>query len=349
MPLPAARADLSAFAAFAIGVLGMVSHFWMNSPSGMAWSAGLVTLAFAHVAARVLLGLLTAPVPLEARLPMGLAFFNLSGAAVLGLLLAVNKVRAFLEVRHLDLVFAHAHLAGLGWGTLMVMGAGYRMLPIILPAAMPRGRWVYASSVLVQAGVVGLVSGFLLGGVGVAFFAFVSVAGVGCFLSRVVWMLRHRQPAPTGLPQPDWGTWHALQAMLYLVAALALGVHLALAEPSETGLRIAMAYGVVGLVGFLSQIVVGVEARILPLFGWLWGFADRGHAEQPPSLHTAPVRALQAIGFYLWTGGVPLLAGGLAMDRAGLVSAGAGALCLAVILSLANGATVLRRLWRRRV
>ncbi|HEY6549351.1 MAG TPA: hypothetical protein VI589_15655, partial [Vicinamibacteria bacterium] len=251
------------------------------------------------------------------------------------------------EVRHLDLVFAHAHLAGLGWGTLMVMGAGYRMLPIILPAAMPRGRWVYASSVLVQTGVVGLVGGFLVGGVAVAFFAFVSVAGVGVFLSRVLWMLRHRKPAPTEMPQPDWGTWHAMQAMLYLVTALGLGVYLAFAQASETGLRIAMAYGVVGLVGFLSQIIVGVEARILPLFGWLLGFADRGHAEQPPSLHTAPVRALLAIVFYLWTAGVPLLAGGLAMDRANLVSAGAGGLCLAVILSLANAVTVLGRLWRR--
>ena len=346
-PLPARRADFAAFGSFSIGVLGMASHFWMNSPSGMAWSAGMVSLAFAHVGLRVLAGLRTAPVPLEARLPVGLAFLNLWGAAALGLTLAVNKVSPFLEVRHLDAVFAHAHLAGLGWGTLMVMGAGYRILPMVLPAAMPRGSWVYASTILVQLGVSGLVVGFLNGGWGLPASALAAAAGIGVFLSRVVWMLRNRRPAPAEMRLPDWGTWHALQAMLYLLAAAALGVGLAFAPPSEAGLRVAMAYGVIGLVGFLTQIVVGVEARILPLFGWLWGFADRGHAELPPSLHATPVRTLQVLVFYLWTGGVPLLAGGLAMDRTSLVSAGAGSLFLAVVLGLANIAAVLTRLWRR--
>jgi len=346
MPLPARRGDVAAFAGFAIGVLGMFSHFWMNSPSGMAWSAGLVALAFTHVAVRVLAGLRAAPVPFEVRLPVGLAFVNLLAAVALGLSLALNKVAPFLSIRHLDVVFAHAHLAGLGWGTLMVMGAGYRMLPILLPAAMPRGSWVHASTVLVEAGVAGLVVGFSSGGAGVPAFALVAAAGVGVFLSRVVWMLIHRRPPPTEMRQPDWGTWHAMQALLYLVAAVALGVALAFSAASEASLRLAMAYGVVGLVGFLSQMIVGVEARVLPLFAWLWGFADCGHTEQPSSLHAAPSRTLQALAFYLWTGGVPLLAGGLAMDRSRLVSIGAGVLCVAVVLALANAAIVLARLWR---
>jgi hypothetical protein len=60
----------------------------------------------------------------------------------------------------------------------------------------------------------------------------------------------------------------------------------------------------------------------------------------------APVRTLQALVFYLWTAGVPLIAGGLALDRADLVSAGAGGLFVAVLASLANIVTVLARLWR---
>lgn len=346
MPLPARAADFAAFGSFVVGVTGMVSHFWMDSPSGMAWSAGLVTLAFVYVSARVLTGLRKAPVPLKARVPVGLAFLNLLGAVALGVALAVNKVNPFLEVRHLDAVFAHAHLAGLGWATLMVMGAGYRVLPMMLPAAMPRGAWVYASAALAAVGVGGLVVGFLRGGWVLLAAALVAAAGIAAFLSRVVWMLRNRRPAPAELRRPDWGTWHALQALVYLVVATSLGVYLAFAEPSETATRTAMAYGVVGLVGFLAQIVVGVEARILPLFGWLWGFADRGHVEMPPSVHIASVPGLQAVTFYLWTAGVPLLAGGLALDQAGRVSVGAGALFLGVVASFANAAIVLGRLWR---
>ena len=74
MPMPATRMDYAAFAAFAIGVLGMTSHFWIDSPAGMAWAAGLVALSFVHVPARALSRLRAAPVPPEVRLPVALAF-----------------------------------------------------------------------------------------------------------------------------------------------------------------------------------------------------------------------------------------------------------------------------------
>jgi hypothetical protein len=51
--LPGGKVDDAAFVFFATGVLGMASHFWMDSYRGMTWSAGLVTLAFAWVGVRV--------------------------------------------------------------------------------------------------------------------------------------------------------------------------------------------------------------------------------------------------------------------------------------------------------
>ena len=346
MPLPARRADYVAFAGFTVGVVGMSGHFWTDRPRGTAWAAGLVAAAMAHVAARGLAGLRTAPVPLEARLPMALALLNVLAAAALGVLVAVNRIAPVLRIAHLDAVLAHAHLAAIGWGTMMVVGAGYRILPMILPAAMPRGAAAYWSALLLEGGVAALVWSFLAGRGRVVAAALV-VAGVLAFVSRVVWMLRHRRPAPTELRRPDWGIGHALQAVACLLAACGLGLYLAVAQPSETTLALASVYGVLGLVGFLSQIVVGVEGRVLPLFAWLWGFADRGHAELPPSLHAAPVRLLQATAFILWTAGVPLLAFGLGSDRVAMVSLGAAGLLLAVIGNVANAIVVLVRLWRR--
>jgi hypothetical protein len=271
---------------------------------------------------------------MEARLPMALAFLNLLAAAGLGVLVAVNRVTPMLPIAHLDAVYAHAHLAALGWGTMMVMGAGYRVLPMILPAAMPHGPGVYASALLLEAGALGLAWSFLAGERGLAVAAVLAVAGLAVFFSRVAWMFRNQRPPPTALLRPDWGTAHALQALACLLAACGLGLYLAVADRSETTLALASAYGVLGLVGFLSQIIVGVQGRLLPLFGWLWGFADRAHAEMPPSLHAAPVRPLQALAFVLWTAGVPLLACGLASDRVAVVSLGAAGLLAAVLASL---------------
>lgn len=346
MAMPAGAGDYLAFAAFAVGVAGMSSHFWIDSPRGMAWGAAMAAPAMAYVAGRGLRGLRHAPVPFEARLPMGLAFLNIVAAAGLGLLVAVNKVGPFLPVAHLDVVLAHAHLAALGWGAMMVIGAGYRILPMVLPAAMPGGAVVYAAPLLLQAGLAALVWSFLAGGSRWPG-ASLAAAGLLAFVSRVSWMLRHLRPAPPERPRPDWATAHVLQAVVYLIGASGLGLYLSAAEPSETTLALASAYGVLGLVGFLAQIVVGVEGRILPLFAWLWGFADRGHARMPPSLHTAAVRPLQAAGFALWTVGVPLLALGMGRDRPGLLRAGSAALLVAVLASLANAVVVLTRLWRR--
>jgi hypothetical protein len=259
----------------------------------------------------------------------------------------VNKASPVLTVNHLDAVFAHAHLAALGWGSMMVVGAGYRILPMILPAAMPRGPWVYSSAVLLEGGVAGLVWAFFNGGRGLPVFAALAVAGIIAFLSRVVWMLRNRRPAPGDLRRPDWSVAHAIQALACLIAACGLGLHLAVTERSEATLALVLAYGVLGLVGFLSQIIVGVLGRVLPLFAWLWGFSDRAYAESPPSLHRAPARSLQALVFALWTAGVPLLAVGFASDRNALISSGGWALLVAVVASLANAILVLTALWRR--
>ena len=39
MPLPAGRVDYAAFASYAVGVVGLVGHFWTDTPAGSAWLA----------------------------------------------------------------------------------------------------------------------------------------------------------------------------------------------------------------------------------------------------------------------------------------------------------------------
>ena len=50
LPLPAGWVDYAAFASYAVGVVGLVGHFWTDRPAGSAWLAGLVGLALIHVA-----------------------------------------------------------------------------------------------------------------------------------------------------------------------------------------------------------------------------------------------------------------------------------------------------------
>jgi hypothetical protein len=196
--------------------------------------------------------------------------------------------------------------------------------------------------VLLQTGVAGLFVGLLLRSPSVWIFALIVIAGFAAFLSQVVWMLRHPRPRPPGLRAPDPAVLHAAASFASMAIASMLGMWLTLAEPSQSTLRIAMAYGAFGLVGFLAQMVVAMEGRLLPLFAWYWAYANTGYKGPVRSPHEMPWRVGQELVFVLWLFGVPALAGGLAFDAVPFVSAAGWCLLSATLLDSVNVARILR-------
>jgi len=342
--MPAGGGDLVAFAGWSIGVSGMVFHFWIDHPKGMAWAAATVLLVFIFMAGRGISALRGSPLAAREKLPLSLALTNILLAGTLGVLLGIDKSWPILPGAHLSAVLAHAHLAALGFATMMILGTGYRLLPMVLPAAMPRGGAVTASIALLEIGALGLF--VTMGALPelVPVFALAVLLGIAAFFSRLAWMLCNRRPAPTGRARPDASVGHVLQAFVYLGLAAVFGVWLALAEPSDQALQGTLAYGVFGLVGFLAQIVVGVQSRVFSIAAWLQGHAARGYAEQPPPLSSAASPRLRLLGLALWTLGVPSLAAGLSFDQPTLLASAAGALALATVASAASLLQAGRRL-----
>ena len=343
MPMPVGRLDYWAFAFYVIGVSGIVSHFWIEQYSGMVWSAAMVVLAIAQVTGKVLSQLVHAQIPLAVRLHIGLACINFLVAGTLGMGIGANREVEVIPGSAIANVYSHAHLAGVGWATLMVVGVGYRLLPMILPSAMPGGFRVVASVVLVQVGTLGLFLTLLLGGQAGIVSALLTVAGVATFLANAVWMRRHPRPAPPARPRPDWGALHALQALVYLLIAVGIGLALVMTPTATWTARLAMAYGTVALIGFLSQIVIGMEQRVLPLFQWHTLFKASGFTAQPPAPHTMGSQPMRAAVFCLWTVGVPVLIVGLSIERAVIVGIGGWLLLGAATLHAVNTFRTLRR------
>ncbi len=343
--IPGGWVDYTAFALVIGGVAGMAGHFWIGEDSGMAWSAGTVATGIVLAGLRIVPRLRGAPLPRAVTAHIVLAFANIVGAATLGVLIAFDKVYHFLPGFVLANVFAHAHLAAIGWAALMVVGVSYRLLPMVLPSAMPSAR-LWVSAVLLETGVVGLAIALLLRASWTWLFAAIVVAGFIAFARQAVWMLRRPRPQPRGVPSPDPARLHAGASFAWLAVASVLGMWLAPAPTSAVTLRVAAAYGVAGLVGFLAQIVVAMEGRLLPIFAWYWAYANTGYTGPVPSPHDMPWRAGQQLAFPLWLFGVPSLAGGLAFDAVPFVAAGGWALLAATILDSVNVWRILRNAFR---
>ena len=334
--------DYTAAAAFWIGVIGMVGHFFIEEYSGLAWSGGLVGLGIAAVGVRVIPPLYRAPIPAAVQTHIVLAFVNIAAAAVMGILLGINKVHPFLPGYVLNNVFAHAHLAAVGWAGMMVVGVAYRLLPMVLPSQMPVRWWLWTTAVLLECGALGLFTALLLRPAVAGFFAVTIVAGFAAFIVHVVWMVCHPRPRPPAIAAPEPAVLHAAAAFLSLATACGFGLWLTVSAPSARTLQVAAAYGVLGLVGFLAQIVVAMKGRLLPLFAWYWASARSSGGARVPAPHEMQWRGGQEFVFLLWLFGVPALAAGLAFGAVPAVRAAGWSLLAATLLDAAQAAIVLR-------
>jgi hypothetical protein len=340
------RLDYAAFVLALVGLVGMVGHFWIQQFEGMAWSACGVAAAVAYMTSRFAVSVRRAPIERAVTLHIEFACANFWLAAAMGLLLAFDKFIHFLPGFVLANVAAHAHLAALGWATMMVVGVAYRLLPMILPSKIPSGRSLYVSAALLEVGVLGLFVSLVARSGSAALFAGLLIAGLVAFAAHVVRMLGRRVPRPFGAPRVDFALFHAASAGLWLVAAIVLGMTLVLRPASARMLAAAAAYGVLALVGFLAQMVVAMEARLLPMAAWFWAYAASGYRTPPPSPHAMRDRSLQAIVAAGWAAGVPLLALGMFRTSAAMVGAGAWALAASMAVAAIDTVCVVSRAFR---
>jgi hypothetical protein len=340
MPLPAGTLDRLAFAAYAGGVAGMVSHFWIGEYSGMAWSAGLVIAAVLRVAMRAWTGMVAAPVPWPVKLHVSLAFVNMLGAGVFGIVLGLNRIFGWFAWSPMSAAFAHAHLAAIGWAVMMVVGLSYRLIPMIVPAAMPTRTSMAISAVLLEAGILVLAIGLVRNSAATLPGAILILAGLGSFLAHVRDIVKRKLPPPAALPRPDWATWQTHVAFGWLLLAAVTGIVLTLPVPLAWTLPLGWIYGTAGLLGFLAQVVVGIQGRLLPLHGWYRVLVSEGMRPPQRSAHSLASQRLSRWILLTWTFGIPLLAGGLAFTLTPLVRAGSAVLLAGVILNAAQATVI---------
>lgn len=323
--LPAPRVALAQWATFVLGVIGLVVHFWMGLWSATAWAAGLVLVSAVLLCVNLWPLLWSAPRRGAAEVGVFASTGFLVAAAGLGTLLAVHKIHPVLGGGMLTNLGAHVHLAALGWVGITVCALSFRFLPaFLLPrvdATETARRLVVALAALVLTLAVALLARSAW-----AWPTALAVAAV--FLGYAGLALRviasHQLPL-------DWTAWHAVASALWCIVAVAAGTAVVAAgAESEIGAHLAAAYGIAGLLGWVSNLLIGVSYKLFPAFV-MAARHERGRAPVPiPSLGVAP-RLRPAI-FALFNLGVALSVGAL------VAGSGPALVTGTVLLALAGAA-----------
>ncbi len=302
-----------------LGVIGMVAHFWNGHFNGMAWSAGLVLVAVVLFAWNMGATLWRLPRwgIVAKHVAASVAFFL--ATAVVGSLIALDKVLGFWRGEVLNILHAHAHLAALGWGTMMIFGVAYRLIPMFALSADPDERLPNWQFWIFTAGVAGLYPTILLGSRLQGLFGLLAAAGVGLFVHQVIRIARGRKK-----PVLDWGVRTALTALAYLVALLPVGLAFAvgLVPEGEFAARLAFAYGFLGLVGWVSLTIIGMMHKIIPFLVWFYRYSGLVGMQPVPALSQLYSEAWQRRGYWLLNLGVLGTAAGLLAASPGIIRGG---------------------------
>ncbi len=313
-PVPYPRMALVQLVLYVIGVSGMIAHFEIGIWLGL-WLAAIVVVISILMFAAEIIPCLWAQVGrgvAETGMFLGVCFLLL--AAAIGLTLGLDKTYDFLGGSVLTNLSSHVHFAALGWVTLTICAVSYRMLPafllpkIELPAA---AIWqLYALTI----GIIGLGVTLLTGVAGATLWSSVIAVSLLAYIFTIGRLVRTRR-----MPL-DWTSRHALCGVFWLVIAIAMGLALSVTgADGEYGSRIASAYGVMGLLGWISNFIIGMSYQLYP------GFVARARTGLGwPAVTIAELSIPQTrpFVFIAYNLGVAMVAGGLLAGSIDLAVAG---------------------------
>ena len=285
----------------AASIAGMVAHFAIGTWPGLAGAALLLVVGIAlHLVnmAMTLRGVRRWTFIARA---VVLGYTGLALTALFGLTLAANHLHPFLPGAFFSTLHAHIHLALLGWVAPLVFGVTARVYPMFLLAPEPGEGIGRAQFWGLAAGVPVLVTGLLTAPALILPGAIAVAGAIAAHVVAVIGMARRRRR-----PALDWGLRFTLTAVGFLVPAVALGLGFALGVLE--GARLALAYAVLALGGWVSLTIAGMMLKIVPFLVWFHVYGPRvGRAQIPTMAQLSSPRA-EALAHALLTAGTALLA-----------------------------------------
>jgi len=315
------------FWVFLPGVVAMVVGFWGSMPAWLGIGATLAGTAIAAFLVNILVSLIRG-----ARWNMVGAFLVtallcLGAAVTLGMIRAFGYLDPAAAWRIPNALTVHAHLAAFGCASLLIFGVSYRLIPMFaVTSEIDRRGWIVLA--LAGAGILGITGGSLLEAA-VCMRAGATLAAASACLwawdAAAMFRGRIRKKLDPGLT-------YVATAIGWLILAAGMGLALAWGwiPPGITPDRWAIAYALVGFIGFIGFSIIGQFHKIMPFLAWYHRYSSLVGKTKVPLIKDIYDEKLAWYGYWAAQAGLAI--------GVGSVLAGAGLLVRVAGVLLALGA-----------
>jgi cbb3-type cytochrome oxidase subunit 1 len=252
-------------------------------------------------------------------------------------------------ISHFDAIsamHAHAHLGGVGFFTLLIVGVSYKLIPMFTLSEVQSRRRAALSVGLLNVGLAGSFVTILLRSPWKLAFALVVITALAIYGAELTAILRARQRRTL-----DWGIKYFLTAVALLIPLSLLSVVLSwpgLPLNPFTG-QLENLYGFLGLLGVVSFAIMGMLYKIIPFLVWFGVYSRHIGRAQVPSLAEMYSARLQMAGYWSFLGGLSLISAGILRESEGLVRFGSLWFAFSVALLVVNVGKILGHLARPQI
>jgi hypothetical protein len=355
------------FAFHVVGFAGMVWMFWVWNMKevghfGSAFAVGMGMFVYniartlrrvpkwnvtatAVAAALVWISLtVTAGLVIAITKSVNAMAFDQPAESVSAVMRGMQPIASFMSrFETINTMHAHAHLGGVGFCTMLIVGVSYKLIPMFTLSEVQSQRRAVCSVALLNIGLAGSFVTILLGSPWKLAFALVTIGALAVYGWELTAILRARKRRAL-----DWGIKYFLTAVVLLLPLSALAIVLSwagLPMNAFTG-QLENAYGFLGLVGVVTFAIIGMLYKIIPFLVWFRRYSrEIGHAKVPSLAEMYSTR-LQAAGYWTWLAGLAATCAAIMLASETSVRWGCALLGMSVATLAINVAVMLTHFFR---
>lgn len=278
------------------GVIGLVYCFWVfDTGINMTFSAVLLNLAMFIFSFNIIITMKSVKKWNVTAWYLAAAIFYLIVTAIAGLLLAINLWTPYVKLDHLQYLNLHAHIAFIGWVSMVIMGVSFKLIPMFtLSHGFPLTNAKLAFWIL-NVGLLGISTIMHYKDTTFLYYIFTGliVLGIIFFLLQIRIIFKNRIRK-----KYDIGIKFSVVAYLMLGLTTILGTFIAFVD-YQSIINLTLIYGYMIIFGYISMLIVGQMYKIVPFLVWYHKYSSKVGLEPVPMLKDMFNEMFAQIEFYL--------------------------------------------------